>query len=93
MSDQVYRALDNSEFTTCILLDLSEHFDTLNRDILLNKLEHYDGRWNAKKLFVSYLSNRKQYAQTNESYSELLSIGIGASQGSNIFSLLFIIYL
>jgi len=55
--DFVYIALDNGEFTTCTMLDLTKAFDTLNRSILLRNLEFYDVRNVAQAWFASYFSN------------------------------------
>ena len=91
--DYVYRAMDNLEFTVCILLDLSKAFDTLNRDILIKKLEYYGIQGVAKLWFVSYLTNREQFTQIRNSRSAKLPIISGVAQGSIIAPLLFIIYI
>ena len=62
---------------TAIFLDLSKAFDTLNFDILLNKLKHYGVRGTSLALIKSYLTNRYQYVQFENSDSELLEIVTG----------------
>ena len=42
-------------------IDLSKAFDTVDQNILLEKLSMYGVKENNLKLFYSYLSNRKQY--------------------------------
>ncbi len=42
---------------------------------------------------VSYLSNRKQYAEIDDSDSDMLNLTTGVSQGSILGPLLFIIYM
>ena len=59
--DQIRFAIDDQQMTCGIFVDLSKAFDTVNHEILLNKLEHYGIRGNALKLFKSYLCDRKQY--------------------------------
>ena len=54
---------DDGYLTCCIFLDLSKAFDTVNYDILLNKLEKYGIRSNMHQLLRSYLNNRKQYCK------------------------------
>ena len=73
-----------------IFIDLRKAFDTVNHEILLNKLEHYG---NMLKRFQSYLSYRKQYFSVNGQSSELLAITCGVPQGPILGPLLFLIYI
>ena len=67
---------------TVIFLDLSKAFDTLNFNILLNKLQYYGIHGIALSLIKSYLTNRFQYVQFENSESDLLEIKTGIPQGS-----------
>ena len=49
---------DDGYLTRCIFSSLSKAFDTVNHDILLNKLEKYGIRSNMHQLLCSYLNNR-----------------------------------
>ena len=55
------RTLDNSNFACGIFIDLRKAFDTVDHEILLNKLEYYGIRGLANNWFKSYLSNRQQF--------------------------------
>ena len=74
---------------TAIFLDLSKAFDTLNFNILLNKLQYYGIHGIALSLFKSYLTNRFQYVQFENSESDLLEIKTGIPQGSILGPLFF----
>ena len=80
--DDINTALDNGKYALGIYLDLSKAFDTVCHDILLNKLAHYGIRGPALAWFKSYLTNRKQLVQLNETQSDLKNIDIGVPQGS-----------
>ena len=68
-------------------------FDTVNHDILLQKLYHYGIRGGALKWFQSYLSDRYQYVTYNGTESTKLNIKCGVPQGSILGPLLFLIYI
>ena len=56
---KLIRALDDGKFVVGILFDFSKAFDTVDNDILLNQLSHFDIRGVALLWFQSYLSNRQ----------------------------------
>ena len=66
---------------------------TVEHDILLAKLEHYDIRGIANKWFKSYLINTKQFVSINGDISNKASIKYGIPQGSVLGPLLFLIYI
>ena len=91
--DKISSAIDNNELTIGIFIDLSKAFDTVNHQILLDKLSHYGIREVAFNWFVSYLSNRHQFIQFNDTSSSLHIIKCGVPQGSILGPLLFLIYI
>ena len=86
-------ALDNSEFGISILIDFRKAFDTVEHNILLEKLYHYGIRGNALQWCNSYLSNRYQYVNYNNTSSDMKLITCGVPQGSILGPLLFLLYI
>ena len=81
-------------YTCCIFLDLTKAFDTVNHDILLQKMKNFYGfRGLAFKLMQSYLSNRKQYTKMNSFMSDRSKVEYGVPQGFSLGSLLFLLYI
>ena len=74
-----------------IFMDLSKAFDTLNHDILIYKLKAYGLSETALKVMQSYLTNRKQYVEIDNTQSTKNDITVCVPQGSILGPLLFII--
>ena len=73
-------------------VDLSKAFDTLDQNILIDKLQFYGVRGNAIDIVRSYFSNRKQFV-VNCAKSDLMSVTCGVTQGSILGPLFFLIYI
>ena len=93
MSDKITTHLDQGKIPLAIFLDLSKAFDTIDHKILIDKLRHYGLKGNSLNWFKSYLSNRKQYVEYNNSHSSYANVSTGVPQGSILGPLLFIIYM
>ena len=61
--DKISSAVDSYEVTIRIFIDLSKAFDTVNHQILLDKLQHYGICGIAFGWFSDYLKNRQQFVQ------------------------------
>ena len=71
-----------------VFIDLLKAFDTVDHNILIDKLNLYGIKNNSLKWFSSYLWHRKQFTQTGAIEISNLDIICGSILGS----LLFIIY-
>ena len=72
-----------------IYVELSKAFDTINYDILLDKLSYYGISGRALKLLKSYFLDRKQNVVYNNCISNLVDITTGMPQRSILGPLLF----
>ena len=71
---------------------LKKAFDTVDHEILINKLSHYGVKNTELKWFCSYLSKRRQCCKVNEESSNFEYIRGGIPQGSCLGTHLFLLY-
>lgn len=100
---EIINTLDNKKYAVGILLDMTKAYDTVQYNILLNKLYGIGIRGKAHQWFQAYLKNRQQYVEI-EHYNEETkfiesirsnkkAINFSIPQGSVIGCLLFLIYI
>ena len=77
-----YVNMDKGRFTATELIDLKKAFDTVDHDILLQKLEKYGVIGLEHSWFSSYLKNRLQLCRVNGVASNMEEIKCGVPQGS-----------
>ena len=91
--DTIQQQLDLKLDPFAVFLDMSKAFDTLDHEILLQKLSFYGVQNTSLNLFKSYLSERSQFVSIGGMSSPIRTINMGVPQGSILGPLLFIIYI
>ena len=85
--------LDDGYVVGAVFLDLQRAFETLDRNILIQKLKNYGIEDNALIWFTDYLDNRKQVTRIDRNLSEEKINNYGVPQGSTLGPLLFLLYI
>ena len=70
----MWEQLDKGNFGCGIFVDFQKAFDTVDHNILIQKLNYYGVRGTANNWFSSYLENRTQFVSINGYSSDLLFI-------------------
>ena len=93
ITEKIQQTIDDVKIACGVFLDFEKTFDTVDHDILLAKLEHYEIRGIPLKLFKIYLTDRTQHTASTNNISETLHINIGVPPGSVLGPLLSLIYI
>ena len=91
--EEISTAIDNKMSTIGVFIDLKKAFDTINHNILIDKLEHYGVRGTANKWIMTYLNGRQQYVQIDNEHSGHKKVVHGIPQGLILGPRLFITYI
>ena len=88
----IQTGFSKKDYTLGVFIDFSKAFDTVNHEILLEKLASYGIKGIELKWFHSYLKDRYQCVAYNDMLTDFLPITCGVPQGSILGPLLFLIY-
>ena len=85
--------IDNQKCVVLLLLDMSAAFDTIDHELLLERMsKRYGVKGNALKWFRSYLQDRKQFVMIDGIKSKVKELRYGVPQGSALGPILYLLY-
>ena len=94
MLDGVYRAVDDRRPVLLVALDISAAFDTINHEVLLQRMECDFGVSGTAVCWLrSYLDDRQQFVKLGRLSSSTSPCTTGVLQGSVLGPLLFTAYM
>lgn len=92
LTKSIHNTIERNKKPILLFIDLAKAFDTVDRSLLLKKLDHIGVRGMEFDWFNSYLSDRYQIVSINGQDSTRKRIDYGVLQGSTLGPLLFLIF-
>ena len=93
LNNKIIENFQDGSASLVLFLDFQRAFETLDRGLLLTKLERMGFRGKAQDLLRSYFQNRRQFTYVNGVFSPSVNCDIGTPQGSNFGPMCFALYL
>lgn len=93
LMEELSSAIDEKKFAEGVFINLKKAFDTIDHNIMLEKMESFGVRGVGLKWLKSYIRNRSQYVQVGDAMSKPADITCGVPQGSIVGPKLFIMYI
>jgi hypothetical protein len=92
LTKMIYNALDNGNPSFAVFIDVAKAFDTVDHDLLLEKLYRIGIRGTPHNILKSYLEEREQQVKIGQYISDKQKVRFGVPQGTILGPILFIIY-
>ena len=92
LTDRVVCDFKTGKTSLSVVIDLSKAFDSIDHHILLSNLHHYGFTDSSTRLIHSYLTNRWQFVDFDNTLSDSGYLIMGVPQASILGPLCFIIY-
>ena len=84
---------NNKLNTIALYIDFKKAFDTVNHNLLIEKLRHMQIKNNVLNWIYSYLTNRTQCTRLGDNISKDMEVKTGVPQGSILGPLFFLCYI
>ena len=92
-NEKISKGFDTGFYTGMILIDLQKAFDTIDHEVLLEKMIYIGFSEQVINWFRSYLSNRIFKVKVGKTLSDAGILTCGVPQGSILGPLLFLLYI
>ena len=93
LTDKISKGFDSGLLTGVILIDLQKAFDTIDHNILLQKMSSLEISREVIDWYKSYLSSRKFHVNVHDKFSTSADLRCGVPQESILGPLLFLLYI